>query len=116
MLEQLARAGLVQGKTMGVDSTTLEANAAMRSIVRRETGENYPEFLKRVGPQRTGKQLRTRRRCGAWIASGRKRPATKIGRALPIRKRKSPSSKTVERDSPGNWSKQWIWRPEPSLQ
>jgi transposase len=48
VLEQLARAGLVKGKTMGVDSTTLEANAAMRSIVRRETGENYLEFLKRV--------------------------------------------------------------------
>jgi transposase len=48
VLEQLARAGLVQGKTMGVDFTTLEANAAMRSIVRRETGENYLEFLKRV--------------------------------------------------------------------
>jgi transposase len=48
VLEQLAGAGLVKGKTMGVDSTTLEANAAMRSIVRRETGENYLEFLKRV--------------------------------------------------------------------
>jgi transposase len=48
VLEQLAQAGLVKGKTMGVDSTTLEANAAMKSIVRRETGENYLEFLKRV--------------------------------------------------------------------
>jgi transposase len=47
-LEQLAEAGLVKGKTMGVDSTTLEANAAMKSIVRRDTGENYLEFLKRV--------------------------------------------------------------------
>ena len=47
-LEQLAQAGLVKGKTMGVDSTTLEANAAMKSIVRRDTGENYMEFLKRV--------------------------------------------------------------------
>src|SRR5882757_9609150 len=41
VLEQLARAGLVKGKTMGVDSTTLEANAAMKSIVRRDTGDNY---------------------------------------------------------------------------
>jgi transposase len=48
VLEQLARSGLVKGKTMGVDSTTLEANAAIWSIVRQETGENYLEFLKRV--------------------------------------------------------------------
>lgn len=48
VLERLAQAGLIKGKTMGVDSTTLEANAAMKSIVRRETGENYMEYLKRV--------------------------------------------------------------------
>jgi transposase len=47
-LEQLAQAGLVKGKTMGVDSTTLEANAAMKSIVRRDTGDNYMGYLKRV--------------------------------------------------------------------
>jgi transposase len=48
VLEQLARAGLIKGKTIGVDSTTLEANAAMKSIVRRDTGENYMEYLKRL--------------------------------------------------------------------
>ena len=48
ILEQLAHAGLVKGKTMGVDSTTLEANAAMKSIVRRDTGDNYMGFLKKV--------------------------------------------------------------------
>jgi transposase len=48
VLEQLAREGLIQGKTIGVDSTTLEANAAMKSIVRRDTGENYNAYLKRV--------------------------------------------------------------------
>ena len=41
MLERLAQAGLIKGKTIGVDSTTLEANAAMKSIVRRDTGESY---------------------------------------------------------------------------
>ena len=45
MLEQLAEAGLVKGKTIGMDATTLEANAALRSIVRRDTGESYQEFL-----------------------------------------------------------------------
>ena len=35
----------MQGKRIGIDATTLEANAAMRSIVRRDTGESYNEFL-----------------------------------------------------------------------
>src|SRR5215471_8340063 len=35
----------VDGKTVGIDGTTLEANAAMRSIVRRDTGESYTEYL-----------------------------------------------------------------------
>jgi transposase len=45
MLKQLAEAGLVKGNTSGIDATTLEANAALRSIVRRDTGESYQEFL-----------------------------------------------------------------------
>jgi transposase len=45
MLKVLAEHGLVDGKTIGVDGTTLEANAAMRSIVRRDTGEGYSDFL-----------------------------------------------------------------------
>src|SRR6202166_1815866 len=48
VLERLAQGGLIKGKTIGVDSTTLEANAAMRSIVRRDTGEDYNAYLRRV--------------------------------------------------------------------
>jgi transposase len=48
VLERLAQGGLIQGKTIGVDSTTLEANAAMKSIVRRDTGESYSAYLKRL--------------------------------------------------------------------
>jgi len=48
VLERLARGGLIKGKTIGVDSTTLEANAAMKSIVRRDTGESYTAYLKRL--------------------------------------------------------------------
>ena len=47
-LERLAQSGLIKGKTIGVDSTTLEANAAMKSIVRRDTGESYNEYLERL--------------------------------------------------------------------
>src|SRR6266704_2391547 len=39
--ERLVTAGLLKGQTVAIDATTLEANAAMRSIVRRDTGESY---------------------------------------------------------------------------
>jgi len=45
VLQCLSTAGLVRGKTIGIDATTLEANAALRSIVRRDSGESYEEFL-----------------------------------------------------------------------
>ncbi len=46
VLGLLAERGLLKGKRIGIDATTLEANAAMRSIVRRDTGESYEEFLR----------------------------------------------------------------------
>ena len=46
VLERLVDAGLVRGKTVGIDATTLEANAAMRSIERRDTGESYEAFVR----------------------------------------------------------------------
>ena len=46
VLGVLADRGLVKGKRIAIDATTLEANAAMRSIVRRDTGESYEEFMR----------------------------------------------------------------------
>ena len=46
--QRLVETGLLKGKTVAIDATTLEANAAMRSIVRRDTGEGYQEFLTRL--------------------------------------------------------------------
>jgi transposase len=51
VLELLAEKGLLKGKTVGIDATTLEANAAMRSIVRRDSGEGYEEFLWRLAEE-----------------------------------------------------------------
>jgi transposase len=45
VLKLLAQRGLLKGKTVGIDATTLEANAALRSIVRRDTNQPYEEFL-----------------------------------------------------------------------
>jgi transposase len=59
VLEVLAAKGLLKGQTLGVDATTLEANAALRTIVRRDTGEGYQEFLKRLA-QESGIKTPTR--------------------------------------------------------
>jgi transposase len=48
VLQVLAEQKLVRGNIIGVDATTLEANAALRSIVRRDSGEQYNEFLTRL--------------------------------------------------------------------
>ncbi|HNS20159.1 MAG TPA: transposase [Sedimentisphaerales bacterium] len=45
VLKVLATSNLLKGKTIGIDATTLEANAALRSIVRRDTDQRYEEFL-----------------------------------------------------------------------
>lgn len=45
VLQRIANKGLLSGKTIGIDATTLEANAALKSIVRRDTGDSYQEFL-----------------------------------------------------------------------
>src|SRR6266404_2515898 len=49
--KRLEAAGLLKGRTVAIDATTLEANAAMRSIVRRDTGESYQEFLTRLAAE-----------------------------------------------------------------
>ena len=46
VLRLLAKQGLLKAATIAVDATTLEANAALRSIVRRDSGESYDEFLR----------------------------------------------------------------------
>lgn len=51
VLGVLADRGLLKGKKVGVDATTLEANAAMRSIVRRDNGASYEEFLTDLAKQ-----------------------------------------------------------------
>jgi len=74
--ERLAGKGLLIGKTVGIDATTLEANAAMRSIVRRDTGESYQEFLTRLAK-----------------ASGVKTPSREALARLDRRRKKKSSNK-----------------------
>ena len=59
VLGVIAEKGLLQGKTLGIDATTLEANAALRSIVRWDSGESYQEFLRKLA-QKSGITTPTR--------------------------------------------------------
>jgi transposase len=51
VLKRLAERDLLKGRTLGVDASTLEANAAMRSIVRRESGQSYRAFLESLAKE-----------------------------------------------------------------
>ena len=51
VLQRLAEHGLIQGDRIGVDASTMEANAALRAIVRRDSGEDYREMLKRLAKE-----------------------------------------------------------------
>jgi transposase len=70
VLAVLAEKKLLKGTTMGVDATTLEANAALRSIVRRDSGERYEEFLTRLARE-SGIETPTRKQLAKL---DRKRP------------------------------------------
>jgi transposase len=79
VLQCLSTAGLVKGRTIAIDATTLEANAALRHIVRRDTGESYQDFLTTLAQASASR----RPRAPSWrasIGSGRRRAPTRSGR------------------------------------
>jgi transposase len=51
VLKLLAERGLVKGERIGVDASTMEANAALRSLVRRDTGETHRAMLTRMAQE-----------------------------------------------------------------
>jgi transposase len=78
VLQRLADAKLVKGRTVGIDATTLEANAALRSIVRRDTGESYqglrsleqPSIRKLIACAMLSASKMPHARCHSTIAAG----------------------------------------------
>ena len=76
ILERLAERGLLKGQRLGIDATTLEANAALRSIVRRDTGASYEEFLRGLA-QASGIATPTREDLVQLDRKRKKRTSTK---------------------------------------
>ena len=88
VLEVLADRGLLKGQRIAIDATTLEANAAMRWIVRRDTGESYEEFLRGLA-KASGIETPTREDLVDSIASARSARPTNTGRVQRTRMRGS---------------------------
>jgi transposase len=86
VLALIAEAGLVQGDCIGVDASTMEANAALRSLVRRNTGDAATGRCWRAWPRRAASRRPRPRTWRAWTASAKARSCrTGIGspRATP---------------------------------
>src|SRR5436190_9489554 len=74
--QRLVEVGLLQGKTIAIDAMTLEANAAMRSIVRRDTAETYQEYLTRLA-QASGIETPTREQLARLDRKRKKKTSNK---------------------------------------
>ena len=62
VLQAAEEHGLLKGKTIGVDATNLEANASMKSIVRRDNGDDWREYIRKLYEEETGEAKSDRRR------------------------------------------------------
>jgi len=80
ILGVLADRGLVKGKRIGIDATTLEANAAMRAIVRRDNGASYEEFLRGLA-KASGLETPTREELARLDRKRKKRMSNKDWRS-----------------------------------
>jgi len=99
VLKVLAEKGLLKGKTLGIDTSTLEASAAMKSMVRRDGGEATTPSSSRWRRSR-GSRLRRAQISRASTRSARRRLPTTTGRTRTTPTPRSPSSRTAALTSP----------------
>jgi transposase len=90
VLESLAKHDLISGKTVGIEPSPLEANAAIRSIVRKDTNESYQEFLTRPAKE-SGTATPTREELSCMDKRRKHKSPTVIGRTRMSWMRSSPS-------------------------
>ena len=76
VLKILCEEGLVEGKTVSIDATTLEANAAMRSLVRRDNGQKYEDYVKELA-KAEGIENPTREQLARWDRKRKKKGSNK---------------------------------------
>ena len=91
VLKLVTEQGLVKGKRIGVDASTMEANAALRTIVRRDDGRTYREMLTQMAKE-SGIETPTADDLVRLDATARVRSCrTTSGSARPIQRPGSPS-------------------------
>ena len=83
VLARAADAGLIKGARIGVDASTMEANAALRNIVRRDNGEGYREMVERLDRKRKGKKLSNEAKI-TKMKDGTTHPAYRLGHAVDL--------------------------------
>jgi transposase len=89
VLRMLAEEGLLKGNTVAIDGTTLEANAALRSIVKRDSGEAYNEFLGGLAKE-SGIETPTREQLAKLDRKRPRKGSNEDGKTRIIRMRGSP--------------------------
>jgi len=70
ILKALKECGLLKGRQVGIDSSVIEANASLKSLVVRNTEEAYWDYVKNLAQARA-LIPRTTKRCASLIANGR---------------------------------------------
>jgi hypothetical protein len=83
VLKLVAERGLVKGERIGVDTSTMEANSALRSIVRRDSGDTYREMLTRI-PSRATALFLGHAKSSFWLPLWIRGPGEELRVALSI--------------------------------
>jgi len=83
VLKILGEEGLVEGKTVSIDATMLEANAALRSLVRRDNGQKYDDYLRDLAKAAGIENPRASNWHG-WTASVKRRGPIRNGKTRMI--------------------------------
>jgi hypothetical protein len=104
------KGGLIRGQTVSIDATTLEANAALKSIVRRDNGQGYEEYLKGLA-QTAGMENPTREQVARFDRKRRERDSTRTGMARVIRMHGLPERKMGARSWHTKPNTRWICLP-----
>ena len=89
VLKILRKHGLADGQSVCIDATTLQANASMKSLVRRDTGQAYEDYLRQLA-QSEGIEMRVKSSWRGWIVSARRRRPMTTGPIPTTRRRALP--------------------------
>ena len=112
VLALIGEAGLVKGERIGVDASTMEANAALRNIMRRDTGEGYREMLEHLA---RGERHRDAHGRGPGASGPQAQGQEAFQRGLGFEERPRGQDRQDERTARRIWptspSTRWIWTP-----